>query len=208
MKKVLSLGDSISIGYRNSLKINLGDEYVVSNKEGEEEAAKNLNYPVGANCGDSRMLLSYVEDEYKNARLDYDIIVFNCGLHDIKYNWMEEKIQIEKEECEKNLKKIAEILKSTGAVLYFVNSTPVYDEIHNSTKNIILNGDIIRRPWDLEDYNKIAQKVMLTNGIPVIDLYSFTKAMGKGAVRDHVHYYEKNADEQGKYIADYIKARN
>jgi len=208
MKKVLSLGDSISVGYRNSLKINLGTEFEVFNKEGEEEAAKNLNYPVGSNCGDSRMLLSYLEDENKNGRLDYDIIVFNCGLHDIKYNWMEEKIQIEKEEYEANLKKIAQLLKSTGAVLYFVNSTPVYDEIHNSTHNIILNGDIIRRPWDVEDYNKIAQKVMLQNDISVIDLYSFTKAMGKGAVRDHVHYHEKNADMQGKYIADYIKARS
>ena len=208
MKRVLSLGDSIAFGYRPSLKKYLGEDYEVFTKEGEEEAAKNLNYPVGCNCGDSRMLLAYVEDEYKNGRLDYDIIVFNCGLHDIKYNWMTEKIQIEKEEYEKNLKKIIDILKSVGAVVYFVNSTPVYYEIHNSTHNIILNGDIIRRPWDLEDYNKIAQRVMLTSGISVIDLYSFTKAMGKGAVRDHVHYYEKNADEQGKYIADYIKARN
>lgn len=208
MKRVLSLGDSIAFGYRTSLAENLGADYEVSFKEGEEEAAKNLNYPVGANCGDSRMLLSYLEDEDKSGRLNYDIIVFNCGLHDIKYNWMEEKIQIEKEEYEANLKKIIGILKSTGAVVYFVNSTPVYDEIHNSTHNIILNGDIIRRPWDLEDYNKTAQRVMLQNGIPVIDLYSFTKAMGMSAVRDHVHYHKKNENEQGKYIADYIKARN
>ena len=204
MKKVFALGDSIAYGYRKYLIQALGADYEVSTKEGEEEAAKNLEYPVGANCGDSRMMLSFLRDESINNRLNYDIIVFNCGLHDIKYNWMQEKIQIEIDEYEKNLRRICAILNGTGAKVYFANSTPVYDEIHNSTQNILLNGEIVRRPNDIEKYNFVAEAVMAENKIPVIDLYAFTKAFGTKAVRDHVHYYPEIEEKQGKFVAEYI----
>lgn len=208
MKKLLTLGDSIAFGYRAPLIKCLGEKYEVSAKEGDQEAAKNLNYPVGANCGDSRMMLAYLRDEAVHERLNYDIIIFNCGLHDIKYNWMTEKIQIEIDEYEKNLRRICAILNGTGAKVYFVNSTPVYDEIHNSSENIIINGEIVRRPNDIEKYNAVAEKVMADNGIPVIDLYSFTRGFGLKAVRDHVHYYPEVEAEQAEYIADIITKNN
>lgn len=204
MIKLLTLGDSIALGYRKSLITALGADYAVSTKEGEEEAAKNLNYPVGTNCGDSRMMLSYLRDEKAGNRLNYDVIVFNCGLHDIKYNWDTEKIQIEPAEYEQNLRRICAVLNSTGAEVFFVNSTPVYDDIHNSTQNIIINQPIIRRAADLEKYNEIAEKVMNENGIAVIDLYTFTLNFGKKAVADHVHYTAEYADMQGKFIADFV----
>ncbi len=205
MTKLFTLGDSIALGYRKALIASLGADYEVSTKAGEEEAAKNLNYPVGTNCGDSRMLLSYLRDEKLNGRLNYDIIIFNCGLHDIKYNWETEKIQIEPDEYEQNLRRICAVLKSACSRVYFVNSTPVYNDIHNSTQNIIINQNIIRRAADLENYNKIAQRVMSENGVGIIDLYSFTLNLGKKAVCDHVHYSPEYAQMQGEFIADYIK---
>ncbi|MBE6688544.1 MAG: SGNH/GDSL hydrolase family protein [Ruminococcaceae bacterium] len=208
MKRLLSLGDSISIGYRKTLDKYLGNDYEIFAKDGEEEAAKNLNYPVGANCGDSRMLLSYLKDESLHERLNFDIAVFNCGLHDIKYNWMTEKIQVEIDEYEMNLRRICAILKASCKTVYFVNSTPVYDEIHNSSQHIISNVDFVRRPNDIEKYNSTAHKVMGENGILVIDLYGFTKEFGTKAVRDHVHYFPEVEEKQAEFIAEFIKERN
>ena len=205
MKKLFLLGDSIALGYRPYLTKYLGTEYEVSTKGENEQTAKNLNYPSGANCRDSRMMLSYLRNRCTNGRLNYDIILFNCGLHDIKYNWETEEIQIEIEEYENNLRRICAILKSTGAGVYFVNSTPVSDEIHNSTQNIILNVNFVRRPGDIEKYNTVAENVMLENAIPVIDLYSFTKALGTKAVRDHVHYFPEIEEKQAEFIAEYLK---
>ncbi|MBQ9940609.1 MAG: SGNH/GDSL hydrolase family protein [Clostridia bacterium] len=207
MKKLLILGDDIAYGYKKSFAEHLGDGYSVIFKEIPIHSKHN-DCLEGEICVDSGELLSCVESEYKDKCPDCDIIIFNCGLQDIKYNWMEEKIQIEKQQYEDNLIQICDILKNTGASVYFVNSTPIYDEVHNSMGNIIKNGEIVRRPHDLEEYNKIAQRVVLKNGIPVIDLYSFTKAMGISAVRDHIHYHEKYENQQGKYIADYIINKN
>ena len=201
MKKVFVLGDGISLGYTQYLAKYLGFEYEVLSK-GENE---NTDCPDGKNFGDSRMLLSYLRGEAMGGRLNYDIIIFNCGLHDIKYNWETEKIQVEPDEYENNLRRICAILKGTGANVYFVNSTPVYDEIHNSTKNIILNVDFVRRPGDIEKYNAIAEKVMPENAVHIIDLYAFTKPFGTKAVRDHVHFFPEIEEKQAQFIANYLK---
>lgn len=205
MKKLFLLGDSIASGYGEYLPKYLGTEYEVSSKEDNGQTSKKLDYPAESKCTDSRMMLSYLRNRCTENGLNYDIILFNCGLHDIKYNWETEKIQIDIDEYENNLRRICGILKGTGADVYFVNSTPVYDEIHNSTKNIILNVNFVRRPGDIEKYNTAAENVMLENAVSIIDLYSFTKAFGTKAVRDHVHYFPEIEEKQAKFIAESLK---
>lgn len=204
MKTVLSLGDSIAFGYRKHLIAALGDGFEVFSKKGDAEAAKDLNIPVGANMGDSRGTLTYLRFAAENGLLDRDFITINCGLHDIKFNLDTGEIQVGIEEYESNLNEIALILKATGAKVWFVNSTPVYDHVHNTPERIVINRNIVRYARDLQAYNAVAEKVMAKHQIPVIDLYSFTLAFGEEAVRDHVHYYPEYEEKQGKYIAGLI----
>ncbi len=186
MKKILCLGDGISSGYAQFLANYLGEGYNLTHKY----------------TTDSRSLLSLLKAE--SAQLDYDTVIFNCGLHDIKYNWMDEKIQVETGEYENNLRRICAVLKNSCARVFFINSTPVYDEIHNSTQNILRNGEIVRRPNDIEKYNAIAQNVANQSGITVIDLYTLTRSFGTKAVSDHIHYHTEYQQKQAEFIADTI----
>jgi len=55
-----------------------------SRKEGEEDALLNPDNPQGANGGDSSMVLSFLNEKAKSGGIDADILLVNCGLHDIK----------------------------------------------------------------------------------------------------------------------------
>ena len=204
MKKLLTLGDSIAHGYRKHLIAALGAEYEVCTKEGEEEAARDLNYPVGSNCGDSRMMLAYLTDEYKNGRLNYDIIMFNCGQHDVKTNLSTGKRQVDADEYEANLEKICEVVKKNGAKLWFVNTTPVFEAVHNTPENIVINKNIVRYAKDVITCNEAASRVMEKFDIPIIDLYSLTLTFTEKALRDHAHYYPEYEQRQGEFLADII----
>lgn len=207
MKRVLVIGDGIAQGYCKYLENFLGGEYLVVTKQDQNQDGKSNNSE-NSGFGDSRTLLEYFKDQKLRDNLEYDIIIFNCGLHDIKYYWFDEKIQVEIGEYESNLRRICAVLKSCRAKIYFVNSTPVYDEIHNSTKNILLNEDFVRRPNDIEKYNQIAEDVMYDNNIKIIDLYTLTKEFGYKGLRDHIHYYPEFEEKQGKYISQIIKEEN
>ena len=206
MIKLLTLGDSIAHGYRKHLIKALGDAYEVSTKIGEEEAAKNLNIPVGSNCGDSRMMLAYLTDEYVNGRLDkYDIIMLNCGQHDVKTNLSTGKRQIDADEYEANLEKICEVVTKTDAQLWFVNTTPVFEAVHNTPENIVINKNIVRYAKDVVLCNEAASRVMGKYGIPIIDLYSLTLTFTEHALRDHAHYYPEYEQRQGEFLAEIIR---
>ena len=82
--KIYVLGDSISIGYGSFLDAYLKGIIEYSRKEGEEEALLNLDNPVGANGGDSGMVLSFLQAKAASGGIDADLLLLNCGLHDIK----------------------------------------------------------------------------------------------------------------------------
>jgi lysophospholipase L1-like esterase len=200
--KILSLGDSIGVGYRDYLREFLNDTEVLT-KEGEGEALKDLNIPTGANCGDSGMLFRYLElEDRKGALKGFDAVMFNCGLHDIKWYTNLKRNQVGREDYEENLKKTIKLLKNAGIkYMAFINSTPVYDEIHNPLYLDDSKIQVFRSGEELSAYNNIAQRVMDAERIPVIDLYSFSVSMGKGAICDHVHYHPENSRLQAAYIA-------
>ena len=82
--KFYLIGDSISLHYGPYLKEYLNGIMEYSRKEGEEEAMLNLDKPQGANGGDSSMILSFLEAKATSGGIDADVILLNCGLHDIK----------------------------------------------------------------------------------------------------------------------------
>ena len=102
MKTVHVVGDSISIQYGPYLEKYLGRHGRYSRKE---DKIGNMELPEGANGGDSAMVLDYLR-LCAAEELHWDLLVINCGLHDIKrYN---ETCQINVADYEHNLRQIYE----------------------------------------------------------------------------------------------------
>ena len=78
------IGDSISMGYGPFLEKMIAESFTYRRKSGEEEALKNLDVPCGANGGDSSMVLEFLQALQTSQAFHTDVLLLNCGLHDIK----------------------------------------------------------------------------------------------------------------------------
>ncbi|MCP5529625.1 MAG: SGNH/GDSL hydrolase family protein [Opitutaceae bacterium] len=84
LPKVYILGDSISIHYGPFLQQHLRGVMDYARKEGEDEALLNLDHPAGANGGDSARVLAFLQAKSCAGGIDADVLLVNCGLHDIR----------------------------------------------------------------------------------------------------------------------------
>ncbi len=143
--RVLLLGDSISIGYTVAVR--------------EALAGKANVHRPGANCGPTIRGLEAIDQWLGDGK--WDVIHFNWGLHDLKY--MDDKEQqVPLPEYEKNMTKLVERLKKTGAKLIWCATTPVPEGVSPP-----------RKDSDVLAYNAVAAKIMKANDIPTDDLYAF-----------------------------------
>ena len=116
-KKIFVIGDSISIQCGPFLEEYLkGFNICYSRKEDNEDAfaaTTNLDQPMGANGGDSSVVLQYLHHKTSdlNGRCDY--LLINCGLHDIKTDPQSKKIQIPIEEYKQNLTEIVQLVHTS-----------------------------------------------------------------------------------------------
>lgn len=198
-KKLFLLGDSMALKYGGFLKEYLKDVYTIQRKGSEETALRNLDVPVDANGGDSRMVLSYLRNMVKEKDFHPDLLVLNCGAHDIKRDKGTRHIAVDSVEYRNNLEEIYTLLKKRNIPLIWVRSTEVVDSIHN-----VPNLPFKRFAADLEQYNRIADDVFSKHDIPIIDLYGFTKRLGDDRYADHVHYIISVSKLQAAYIAGFI----
>lgn len=197
-KKIMVIGDSISLGYGAELKQMLADKFDYSTKNTNADAG-NLDFPAGPNAGDSRMVLNYLKRLKADKNFHTDLMLLNCGLHDIKTDCKTGKVLIDSKQFSLNLDTIFRLLRKMKQPIVWVNITPVNDTIHNS-KNVGFfryNADVIR-------YNQIADSICGRHKIAVIDLYSFCSKFPIAAYTDHVHYKPEYAKLQAAYIAGYI----
>ena len=203
MKTVFIIGDSISLHYHEYIKKLLENkaQYYRKGSTGEiQEALNDPNNPFGANGGDSNLVLEYMQ-ELKSKNKKFDLLLINCGLHDIRVDRRNNKIQLDENQYRENLNKIIEISKDLSNKLIWISTTPVNDEIHNSR-----NDGYLRYNKDVEKYNELAQNIMSANNIKIIDLYEFTKKLeSKDIYRDHAHYREDICKKQAQFIYDNIK---
>ena len=202
LPKLFVVGDSISVGYSPHLqKMTEGVFQFYGRKTGMEEALKDLDIPLGSNIGDSGMVLNYLQTMLTKSDWRPEILILNCGLHDIKT--VNGSIQIPLEDYRRNLKDIFALLSEKGINIIWVRTTPVEDEQHNNIQN-----NFKRYSMDLEKYNAAADEIMDVNGIKMIDLHAFTSRLGKGKeiYRDHVHYHPEIEALQAAYIAGFLQA--
>lgn len=197
-RSIFVIGDSVSIHYGPYLKEMIKNKFNYDRKRGLDEALEDLDKPVGANAGDSRMILKYLKEEkLKNTK--YDILLINCGLHDIRTDRETKKKQINEDEYGFNLNEIIDIARRMAKEVIWITTTPIIDEIHNARE-----GGFLRYSKDLDYYNKIAKVVMKNKGIDTIDLYSFTKELEKDIYCDHVHFTDEIRRMQSGFIAGYL----
>ncbi len=200
--KLFLIGDSISIQYGPFLEKFLDSFIAFERKQDDGEAEKNLDVPTGANGGDSGMVLAYLKSRVKKGDFHPDYLLLNCGLHDIKRNVETAAIQVEKEQYQKNLRAIFELMDKEGIQIIWMRTTQVVDSIHNKREGMSFH----RYAADLEEYNKIADELCESKKVAVIDLYTFTKQLGNQAFIDHVHYNEKTRELQASYITGALKS--
>ncbi len=186
LPKVLIIGDSISIGYTPYVKELLAGRADVHHNRGNAQHTRYGLHELENWLGDT----------------DWDVIHFNHGLHDLKYidengrnvDASRGHQQIPIEQYEKNLDKLAERLKETGAALIFANTTPT-----PAGTGFRVKGDSAR-------YNAAAERVMKKYDIPVNDLYSFALArLNKIQRPANVHFYPHGSYVLGEQIARYIE---
>ena len=77
-------------------------------RKGENGVVGDINQATDVNGGDSSHVLSYLQ---KMQRMDFDVLLLNCGLHDIK---VVEGRQVEPEEYRENLKQVLELMRERG----------------------------------------------------------------------------------------------
>lgn len=190
LPKVLLIGDSISIGYYPFVK----DSFA-----GKAEILRPMK-PNGEmyNCqGTTNGVLGIVN---WIADIEWDIIHFNFGLHDIKHiNWItkknssspEDPHQANPKQYEINLKFIVKKLKKTKAKLIFATTTPYPNTVRKP----------LRKPGMSKIYNEVALKIMAKNNIQVNDLYDYVlPRMGALQRPNNVHFNLKGSQKLAEKV--------
>ncbi|MCX6853571.1 MAG: SGNH/GDSL hydrolase family protein [Verrucomicrobia bacterium] len=199
-KRVLILGDSISIGYTPIVQKKLADEMTVL------RPTRN-NKP--ENCSGTTAGIASIDRWLQIDGGKWDVIHFNWGLHDLKHLKADGKTtsdlatdppQASVEVYEKNLREIVAKLKATGAKLVFAATTPVPAEPMKVYRN---NADVLL-------YNEAAARVMKDNNIPINDLYTLVQPRMKELQIQpaNVHFIPAGSEVLAEAVVKAIRAAN
>lgn len=185
VKNMLVIGDSISIGYTPFLEKSLAPDVVVAHNPG--------------NGGSTVRGVENIEKWLDNRQ--WDIILFNFGLHDLvhkdqenKYDVVNGKISVSLDDYRTNLETIVAKLRETTAELYFVTTTVVPEYSSG------------RKVEDPAKYNAVALEVMKKSGIKVIDLYTASLTIHpQNSKPGNVHYTPEGYGQLASYIMNELR---
>jgi len=198
--KIYIIGDSISCQYGPYLEAYLDGIMDYSRKGENEEALLGVENPQGQNGGDSNMVLRFLKAKVAADDIDADLLLINCGLHDIKTHPETGQKQVPLNRYKKNLADIIDISKKMKPQLVWIRTTPCDEHVHNRKEGMKFH----RFAQDCRDYNQAADEIMREHSIPTIDLYSFTKNLGQNLYCDHVHFHTHVREKQAAFIAGWL----
>ncbi len=198
LPRLFVIGDSISIQYGPYLEALLAGKLSYDRKRdtGNECALADLNIAGGANGGDSSMVLAYLRHRRATDPILADYLLLNCGLHDIKAHPTNHALQIPLDQYRKNLAAILDEARAAHLRVLWVRTTPVIDEIHNTRV-----FDFHRHAAGVAAYNEAADTIMRADGIPILDLHTFSQSLLPAGFIDHVHYSEEARAKQAAFLA-------
>ena len=185
MKKVLLIGDSISMGYGPHVEALLAAKAEVRRNPG--------------NAGDTDNTLAGVAAWL--AEFPPDVVHFNCGLHDIKGNRKTGARQVPLDRYVRNLPKILDILRGSGAALIWATTTPVVEDKHQASR------DFDRLNRDVDVYNAAARSIVQAAGVVLDDLHAAVTRKGIDTIiaPDGVHFTEDGYRYLGQVVAECIR---
>ena len=195
LPKVLIIGDSISIGYLPFVQEILDGKAMVDRPPPLENGRPE-------NCQGTTHGLVRIDAWLGDTK--WDVIHFNFGLHDLKHvdpetgensKNLNDPLQADLKQYEKNLREIVAKLENTGAKLIFATTTPYPDSL----------GNQVRSPGMPSIYNKVALKIMKQHGIEVNDLYALVlPRMNELQQANNVHFTEAGSKVLAQQVAKYI----
>jgi lysophospholipase L1-like esterase len=179
---VFLMGDSITAGYY---------EWAQADLAGQTEVRLRPE-----NGRDSRHMLNLAAGWLEQG--NFDLVHFNCGLHDIKRSHAMGEVQVPIGEYEANLYRIVELLRQFAPVLIWARTTPVIDSQQPSPGK---SFDRLNR--DVDAYNRVADRVMKACGITINDLHSAVVQAGSARClsEDGVHMTEVGNRVLGQHVA-------
>jgi lysophospholipase L1-like esterase len=186
VNRVVLIGDSIRMGYQQTVRADLVGVAEVSWPE--------------ANGFDSRNVLANIDDWAADLRPD--LVHINCGLHDLKRDRVRGQLQVPLEEYAVNVEKIFwRLAARTKAKVIWAMTTPVNERWHRAQK------PFDRFEADVRAYNAAAAEVCTRRGVPVNDLYAAVMAAGRDRylVADGVHFNEDGYRLLGAEVAGVIR---
>jgi polygalacturonase/lysophospholipase L1-like esterase len=196
-RRVFVLGDSISMQYGPALERLLAPHFEYDRKRDDGAGTSaNLDDPNGANGGDSRMVLAYLRSRRSHQPISADILLLNCGLHDIRTDPVTQAKRTPIDEYRANLQAILTEAAAMGLRVVWVRTTPVIDRLHNSRCE-----KFHRFAADVDAYNQAADEIMRAAGVPILDLHAFTLPLLPGALIDHAHFDEVTREKQAVFLA-------
>ncbi len=196
LPRVLVIGDSISMNYHEAAKRALRG--VANYRRIEENGGPSDR---GVACAELWL------GDYTQPGLQWDLIQFNHGLHDLKQAYDEATgeygaHQVPVEEYQANLERLIAILRQTGARLMWCSTTPVPNDSHGRLGNVVFGR---RKDEDLV-YNRAALEVMRRHpDILVNDLNAFVRAspeFDEWRNQSDVHFWDSRLQETvGRAVA-------
>lgn len=185
--RVLLIGDSISLGYRNLVKYNLRDwAKVVFPKEQGKYAADVY-----------RMLFDW--NKFLGVDNDIDVVYWNAGLWDVVRVHGEEP-QTSQDVYKEYLSRIYFRLKALypNAKIIFGATTPVVEERYTK--------DFYRYNSDIKEYNKAAYEILYDKVDLYDDLYCIMENIGKDNYIDATHFGSKGNHKLALHICAIIES--
>jgi lysophospholipase L1-like esterase len=186
-KRVTLIGDSIRLGYQDTVRELLADRAEIWSPEG--------------NCMHSVHHLFHIQPWYVDPASE--IIHFNFGLWDcrrLEQGSAENAIPVEL--FTRNLDiLLRKVRAATTARLVWATITPVVQDRYNA--RFTQSQDFYRENSDVERYNSAAAPVLLRHGVLINDLYAFVEENGRTLLicEDGIHYTSQGYQMLGAQVA-------
>jgi len=177
---LFSIGDSVSIGYKDKLSFDAGYEY-------------NVLRP-NDNCRNSYYTLQNIDLWLSQLPKPPTLIVWNNGIWNTVVGYAGDPIQDQMTsvyDYTVQIQAIATKLKATGARVIFLTTT-----------HIDLNTSVFTAGYEVQ-LNQAAQRVLPNMGIEVLDLNAFSLSLEVDKV-DAVHYNTDGYNKLADFIAEYL----
>jgi lysophospholipase L1-like esterase len=191
MKRVVLIGDSIRMGYQDTVRAELGSAAEV--------------WSPSENGGHTVNVLIYLNEWV--LKRQPDIVHINCGLHDLKTLARDDRENlIPVAEYKRNVGRILRLIQTyTRARIIWAATTPVHEERIKKTRTA--PGDFRRYEADVVAYNEAAREEAKAKGVPLNDLYAKVMAAGRdeSLTADGVHFTKDAYTMLGKAAAEAIR---